>query len=316
VMKRGALNDQGEPWCEEPYLTYEQAVEQCDELNRNAAAPEAVETPIDVAAAAAQAAPAAPAPTTVRTLAANPTRRAKLRADDRLQELIAARRAELPDAFMAAPAFTFNEGNATSGMAGDWRWHMAGRMLARAFHGLKWHVDLWFDGAVATGYGDTVRAAYAAGFREVRLAKVDKGELLHKIKRQGQMLTEVIGYWIETASAADVDLTALRAQRRRALLTARERGKMEHILIRDMAAMDKHNQRLKTALVEKITAHWDDENILRYLAVVWPLLTPERQNYLAPRVINEIVCGQMNSAWITIVKKFMEVNQAQAEVQA
>lgn len=263
----------------------------------DAPAPEAL---ADQTAAADQEAPA-PATATVRTLKADPARRAELRADLRLQNLIAARRAEHPDAFMAAPTFGFGEANLH---VGTFVRHPDNTLLLHAWEGSIRIVDFWTGDGIkaATGRGDTLRAAYAAAWQDLRLAKYDKGELLHKLARKNQVITEAIGAWIQTARDADTDLTAARAQRRRALLTARARGPRKSAA--PVAAV--------APVIDVPELHWSDANTLGYLRKGWPFMTLDERDDNAVPLMNEIVANQRNNAWHIVVRAVQRASESKA----
>lgn len=101
----------------------------------------------------------------------------------------------------------------------------------------------------------------------------------------------------------DLDLATARTERRRALLTARARGPK--------------SARLPAAVTVTLPpeSHWSDVHVLAYLRATWSRFSQERKEYLALRLINEIVTNQRNSAWTTIVHEYQAAKE-EATAQA
>jgi hypothetical protein len=173
------------------------------------------------------------------------------------------------------------------------------------------------DGAIqthASEHGADVRTACHAAWRELRLAKHDKAILLRQnaelrahLDIQCDFNTDMLMKYISLQECKRLDGKTAREQRQRALLAARRRD----MTIRRLKA------ELTAARAQLPEPAWHDAHTLAYLRKGWPCLTPERQEEIAVRLLNEVVAEprQRNNAWLAIVRAVQSASETAAGVQ-
>ena len=116
----------------------------------------------------------------------------------------------------------------------------------------------------------------------------------------------------DTLRAENAQLRRLLDQKKRALRYVAAAGRVNATYLA-LAKFERANAKataVAAPVIDTPDLHWSDANTLAYLRKGWSLLTPEDQEEIAVRLLNEIVANGRNNAWFALVRAIQRASEA------